>query len=117
VAEHKWVDTSQPQTLQGAVLFSYFTAAFALFSLLFTGAGPSLLLLLLAACAYGIANERRAAYRAAVVLACLYLLVQVIVLILVHGNFGVIINVVFAAFVVALLVHPESRQYQRIWFH
>jgi uncharacterized membrane protein len=111
------MDTSQPQTLQGAVLFSYMTAAFALLYLLIAGAPIYLVPLLLAATAYGIANERRFAYRAAVVLACLYLLGQFLYLIAAHGAFGAILNMIFAGVLVALLLHPESRQYQRIWFH
>jgi hypothetical protein len=117
VAQRKWIDSSQPQTLQGAVLFSYLSAALALFTLLFAGPGPYLMLVLMGAAAYGIANERRAAYRAGVALACVYLFAQVLFLIVVHGGFGSLLDVLFAGLLVVLLLHPESRQYERVWFH
>jgi hypothetical protein len=117
VATGKWMDASQPQTLQGAILFSYISAALALFTLLFAGPGPYLMLVLLGAAAYGIANERRVAYRAAVALACLYLFAQVVFLIIVRGGFGALLDVLFAGLLVVLLLHPDSRQYERVWFH
>lgn len=116
MAERKWIDQSQPQTLQAAVLFCYLNAALAVLYLLAFGAAPSLVLILMAGAGYGIANERRWAYWAAVVLAVLYLVGQVALLFAVHG-FGVLLNVAFAAILVALLLHPHSRAHQRIWFH
>jgi hypothetical protein len=116
VTQRKWIDKTQPQTLQAAVLFSYLNAALALLYLIAFGAGPSLVLLLLAGAAYGIANERRWTYWAAVVLSGLYLLGQ-LVFFFTGGGFNGLLNLVFAAVLFALLVHPQSRQYQRIWFH
>jgi len=116
VAERKWIDQSQPQTLQSAVLFCYLNAALAVLYLVAFGAAPSLVLVLMAAAGFGIANERRLAYRAGVVLAVLYLVGQLAALVFLH-SFGVLLNVAFAAILVALLLHPMSRHYQRIWFH
>lgn len=116
VPQRKWIDKTQPQTLQAAVLFSYLSAALGLLTFLALGAGLSLVLLLLAGAAYGIANDRRWTYWAAVVLACLYLLGQLVVL-FDGGGFGGLLDLVFAAVLVALLLHPQSREYQRIWFH
>ncbi|HEX3946331.1 MAG TPA: hypothetical protein VHW47_01445 [Acidimicrobiales bacterium] len=116
MAERKWTDKTQPQTLQAAVLFSYLNAALAILYLVAFGVGPSLVLLLLAGTAYGIANERRWTYWAAVVLSGLYLLGQ-LVFFVTGGGFNGLLNLVFAGVLFALLVHPQSRQYQRIWFH
>lgn len=112
----RWIDQSQPQTLQGAVLFSYLNAALALFFTLILGQSPFLFVfILLAVAAFGIANERRVAYWAAVVLAGAYLL-GVLALMVTGGALGGILNLLFAGILVALLLHPESRHYERIWF-
>ncbi|MDA8359549.1 MAG: hypothetical protein M0Z95_25325 [Actinomycetota bacterium] len=116
MAEHQWMDRSQPQTLQAAVLFSYLNAALALLTFLAFGAGLSLVLVLLAGAAYGIANQWRWAYWAGTVLACLYLLSQLVALVLGSGFSG-LLDLVFAGVLVALLLHPQSRAYERIWFH
>lgn len=112
----RWFDKSQPQTLQGAVFFCYFNAALAVLSLLLAGPGPALVLLLLGVAAYGIANDRRWAYWSAVVLSCLYLLAQVLFF-FAGGSFGGVLSLLFAGLLVALLLHPQSREYQRVWFH
>jgi len=112
----KWMDKTQPQTLQGAVLFSYLSAALAVLTFVALGAGLSLVLVLLAGAAFGIANDRRWAYWAAVVLACLYLVAQLVYFVT-GGGFGGLLDLVFSGILVALLLHPQSRQYERIWFH
>jgi anti-sigma-K factor RskA len=65
---------------------------------------------------YGIANEKKWGYAVAVAAA----VVQVVMLLLVAGaeviEFPLIITLLFDGALVALLVHPESRDYQRIWF-
>lgn len=112
----RWIDHTQPQTLQGAVLFSYLNAALALVYTLILGQSPFLIVfVLLAAAAFGIANDRRLAYWAGVVLACAYLL-GVLALLITGGGFGGILNLLFAGVLIALLLHPESRHYERIWF-
>ena len=116
MAERRWTNQSQPQTLQGAVLFSYLNAALALLYTLILGLQPYLIVfVLLAVAAYGIANERRIAYRGGVVLACLYLLAEVAGLVT-GGHLGGILDLLFAGILVVLLLHPESRAYQRAWF-
>ena len=116
VLERRWINRSQPQTLQGAVLFSYLNAALALLYTLILGLSPILLVfVLLAGAAYGIANEKKVAYWAGVVLACLYLLGEVVLLVT-GGGIGGILDLLFAGILVALLLHRESRHYERIWF-
>jgi hypothetical protein len=95
-------------------MFSYIFAALGVLFFIVFG-GISLALLLLAGAAYGIANERRWAYWAAVVLSCLYLLGQIIYF-LTGGGFSGVLNLIFAGVLVALLLHPDSRSYQRVWF-
>jgi hypothetical protein len=66
--------------------------------------------------AYGIANEKRWGYRTATAAAIAYVALAVLLLGFDVLNFPFIINFMFAVALVALLVHPESREYQRIWF-
>jgi hypothetical protein len=109
----RWFDPSQPQTLQGAVMLSYVTAALSLLWILF-GAYPLVFSLGLGAAGYGVANDRRWGYWLGVVLAGLsafLLLLEVV-----SGAHAFIINLLFMAVLVALYVHPQSRAYQRIWF-
>ena len=118
--EHQWFDQSQPQTLQAATMLCYLNAALALLYLVVLRSASSLVLLVLlglAGAAYGIANEKRLAYFAAVGLAGLYLVLQLLVLIAVRGtSLGILLNVLFAVVLFVLLVHPQSRSYQKIWF-
>lgn len=71
---------------------------------------------LLGAGGYGIANELRWGYTVAVTGAVL----QVVFLVLAWGTnilgFPQIISLLFDGALVALLLHPQSREYQRIWF-
>jgi hypothetical protein len=71
---------------------------------------------LLATGAFGIANEKKWGYAVAVGGA----LLQVVLLFAVFGSAvfttTVVISFLFDAALVALLLHPMSREYQRIWF-
>jgi hypothetical protein len=116
VAQRKWVDQTQPQTLQAAVVLSYFNAALGVLFFLVFGAGVSLLLLVLGFAAYWVANERRWGYRLAVVAAIGYVVLQLIAFFVIHGFSG-LLNLIFAGVLVGLLLHPQSREYERIWFH
>jgi len=114
----RWFDPSQPQTLQGAVMLSYLIAALGLLWLLF-GAYPSVISLGLGAAGYGVANEKRWGYRLGIVLAGLSVLLFLSVFAdvgLVSGFRLVGINLVFTLVLVALYLHPQSREYQRVWF-
>lgn len=98
------------------MLFSYLNAALAFVYTLMLGMQPLLVVfVLLAAAALGIANEKRWAYWGGVVLACLYLLAEVAALVT-GGSLGGLLNLLFAGILVVLLLHPESRHYERIWF-
>ena len=111
----KWVNQFQPQTLYMATILCYVDAVF---GLLFGGIYLLNLLIVgcLAAGAFGIANEKKWGYAVAVGGAVL----QVVLLFAVFGmevfTSTVVISFLFDAALVALLLHPMSREYQRIWF-
>jgi hypothetical protein len=109
----KWFDSSQPQTLQGAVMLCYITAAFGLIAILF-GSYVGVVPLVLGAAGFGIANEKKWGYGLGVAIAALVVLVDAAVLL--AGVYAFLINLLFAVVLFALLVHPQSREYQRIWF-
>jgi uncharacterized membrane protein (DUF2068 family) len=115
MAEHRFVDPSQPQTLQGAVVLSYLNALFGIAFALF-GLAPLWLLVLVleGVAAYGIANERRAGYWLGVASSSAFLALSVASL--VTGSGASLLSLLLGAVLVALLLHPQSREYQRIWF-
>ena len=70
---------------------------------------------------FGIANEKRWGYILGVAMATLGLL-PFVLYILAHGvgaifSVTLLINALFPVALFALLVHPLSREYQKIWFH
>ena len=112
--QYKWVNQFQPQTLYLATILCYIDAVFGLFN------GFYLLNIIIVAClaagGFGIANEKRWGYAVAVIGAVL----QVVMLIAVFGSSVItstaVISLLFDGALVALLLHPMSREYQRIWF-
>ncbi len=108
----------QPQTLVIATMLCYLDAVFGLlFGIVAVSVIFALLTIVgLAAGGFGIANEKRWGYLVALLAATL----QVIMLLAVAGldvlGFPLLLNLVFDGALVALLVHPESRKYQTIWF-
>ena len=96
-------------------MLAYITAAFGLLWILF-GTYPvyEIVPLALGVAGYGIANEKRWAYGVGIVLAGLNVLGALALLVL--GAFGIIITLLFAVVLLALLVHPQSRAYEKIWF-
>jgi len=118
----RWLNPAQPQTLQIATFLFYFDAAFGLLAFIirpgsYRGIFLLLALLIIAGqvvAGRGIANEFKWAYPLAIVMAVLPFLLRFFI----NGNpFGTdIINLMFEIALVALLLHPQSRDYQRIWF-
>jgi hypothetical protein len=114
VNENRFLNPHQPQTLYSAVILGYIEAFFNLITF-----APLLILigLGLAAGGYGISNEKKWGYTLAVTSAC----VQVVLVLAIYqadtfSNVFALITFLFDAALVALLVHPMSRDYQRIWF-
>lgn len=116
----RWTNPSHPQTLQIAVFLLYASAVFSvLYGTVFTPLG----FLIAAGTVFGglgIANDKRWGYNLALVISVLGLLPFVIL----AASDGVtelldpfvLIAMVFPVARFALLVHPMSREYQRIWF-
>ena len=118
----RWTNPTQPQTLQMAVILLYIEAVFGiLFGRVFFLFPLGLLLVVgQAAGGFGIANERKWGYWLSVAVATLGVLP--IVVTLVNDGVGAILDIpfliamLFPVALFALLLHPMSRDYQRIWF-
>lgn len=118
----RWLNPSLPQTLQISVWLLYIDGVLGLLtgSVLFF-LGPLLGLAGLAGCVaagFGIANEKRWGYGLGVGVAAvqvlLYLVVAGGIMGLLRGT--IIISFAFAVALLVALLHPMSRDYQRIWF-
>lgn len=112
----RWTNASQPQTLQIAVFLLYISAAF---DVLFGGFGNPLVLAVAAgsvAAGYGVANERKWGYLLGVVITAIALIPYLFWLLQGGLSFNLMIGAMFPVAMFALLVHPQSRAYQRIWF-
>ena len=98
-----------------AVFIFYFRAVL----LVLFGAFLSPFGLLVAAAAgasgFGIANERRWGYNLALVVSFAEVL-ALLRIVFGYNADGFFISLMFAVALVALLLHPQSRDYQRIWF-
>ncbi len=117
----RWLNQTQPQTLQIGVMLLYVNAALGLLSLIIGGAAGLFGIVIIAAevlGGYGIANERKWGYIVGV--AAAFLPLVLLILAIVAGASVVlglgVIGVIFQIALVALLLHPQSREYQRIWF-
>jgi MFS family permease len=115
----RWTNPSQPQTLYLATWLLYINAAIsALFGAVFSPIG----IVIVAAevfAAFGIANEKRWGYFVGVGIAGVglaYALWPLLGDIGMIFNFVYLLNIVFPVALFALLIHPLSRDYQRIWF-
>ena len=112
----RWLNPTQPQTLQGAVLLLYLNSALSLlFSLGYLGPYGLLIVAGGVGGGWGIANERKWGYGLGLVVALAPFLISLAFFhtILPGGN---ILAAAFPIVLVVLLLHPQSREYQRIWF-
>ena len=114
-----WVNPRQPQTLYIAQMLMYFRGGISLvFGFLFGSLTVFSLLFAVGnvVAAFGIANERRWGYKLGVAVAALTLVIALLVLIDSFGRlWGQMIGLLFDFALVALLLHPISRGYQRYW--
>ncbi len=133
--ERRWYNPRLPQTLVISQWLLYFNAFWALFAVLTGGVmgsaiGAALLLGTLGANvfgAYGIANELKRGYQVAVVAAFLPIAVRLVIVVISGASIvrnlrfilvpGDIISAIFVYALIALLLHQQSREHQRIWFH
>jgi len=112
---NRWLDKTQPQTLMMATMLMYINAGLFLLTAL-AGGGlylPFLLVLVVGpvAAGWGVANEKKWGYWLGVVLT-----VVVVGYLVAYFSFGALLNLLFYGALLALLLHPQSRAYRRIWF-
>jgi hypothetical protein len=112
----RWTNPTQPQTLQIAVFLLYIHAVF---GLLFGGIGNPIGIGMIvgnAAGGFGIANEKRWGYNLGLAMAFVPFALRTAFFGL-DGIFGTdFVSLMFEVALVALLLHPQSRSYQKIWF-
>ena len=112
----RWLNPAQPQTLQVAVFLLY---AQAVVLLLFGGFLSPIGLALIAggiAAGYGIANENKWGWRLGVAVAIVPIALKFIFLGIADTITTDFVNLMFEVALVVALLHPQSREYQRIWF-
>ena len=112
----RWVNSHQPQTLYAATILCYIEAVFLTLGFWFFSVFGLFIIVGLAAGGFGIANEKKWGYALAVAAASLRVLFFLLFGFEVLTNFGLLLPFLFAVALVALLLHPMSRDYQRIWF-
>ncbi len=120
MSRFRWTNPALPQTLQIAVLFLYISAFFAILGGLVNITSVLGLVVLVGgllafAAAAGIVRERKNGYR----LAVFYFGWDVLgTLLSISGGFSVfyVIGLLLAVALLALLLHPMSRNYYRSWF-
>ncbi|MDG2022873.1 MAG: hypothetical protein P8J75_00240 [Actinomycetota bacterium] len=127
----RWLNPTQPQTLHSAVMLAYFRAvsivlfgsvyyrqlAYDVLGLFASRIFPLILLAALVGGGLGIANEKKWGFRLAVsaalysVVATLWIGIRYDVELL-----GFLLRLMFDLVLVVLLLHPQSKEYRRIWF-
>ena len=116
----RWTNPTQPQTMQIAVYLLYINAVFT--ALLGGIMSPIGLVLVIgqAAAGFGIANEKRWGYWLGVGVATIGL-IPFVVSIATNGvgsalSFNFLLSLIMPLALFGLLLHQQSREYQRIWF-
>ena len=114
----KWVNQFQPQTLVIATILLYIDAFFWLINLTrgFPVEVAGVAMVSMALGGWGIANEKKWGYAVGVAAAILQVVMLLAVFRLDVLGFPQIMSLMFDGLLVGLLVHPMSRDYQRIWF-
>lgn len=114
------MNRGQPQTLQVAVFLLYANAVFLVLDLLRASAFPPLFLVIAAGLVLAgnrIANERKIeGYLLGVVMSFSPFLLRWYYFGLGSIFSTTVISLMFEIALVALILHPQSRDYQRIWF-
>jgi hypothetical protein len=122
----RWTNPSQPQTLYVATFLLYLNAVLGLLFGTLIGSllgplGAIVAIVGAVAAGFGIANEKRWGYILGVMVAGLDL-VPFLLYVVNHGvgsifNVSLLLAALFPVALFALLIHPMSREYQKIWFH
>lgn len=108
---NRWVDRTQPQTLMMATILMYINAALGVIAGAVLNPIGAALVAGQVAAGWGIANEKKWGYWLAVGMVSLALAQTVLIL-----SFASVINLIFYGALLALLLHPQSRSYRKIWF-
>ncbi|MGI8939260.1 MAG: hypothetical protein ACR2JF_13815 [Iamia sp.] len=105
----RWTNQSLPQTLQIGMILLYIDAVFGVVfgEVLFFPIGTALVVGA-AAGGLGIANEKRWGWVVGVAVSAVAVLFNLM--------FFTIFGLMFAVAQLALLVHPQSREHQKVWF-
>mgnify|MGYP000875131821 FL=1 len=114
--ERKWFNPHLPQTLQIAIMLLYLNAVFAV---LYGGLGSPIGILLIAGgvgAGFGIANEKKWGYFAGIAMAVSPFVLRAALDGLAYAFRVSPITLMFEVALVALLLHPQSRDYQDTWF-
>ncbi len=131
----RWLNQGLPQTLQIAVFLLYFGAVIMLLRPAGTGLGIAIgnadtaqlienfsrafIAIGGAAAGYFISNERKQGYALGVAVAALPLVAKSLIVVRYQVNpleFFDLLDVLFDIALFALLIHPQSRSYVRLWF-
>jgi hypothetical protein len=117
----RWVNPQQPQTLYIAQLLMYFQGGLSLVFAMLGARALGIYTLTIAVgkvlAAFGIANERRWGYKLGVIVAVVPVALLVLLAVtdtprwLWADAFGLLFDIAL----IALLLHPMSRDYQRHW--
>lgn len=108
----RWIDRTQPQTLMMATVIMYINAVFGLLDgQVFVVPIGTILVLGQAAAGLGVANEKKWGYWLGVALTALWIAFMIL-----SFSFVLILNLLFYGALLALLLHPQSRNYRRTWF-
>ena len=109
---NRWLDRTQPQTLMMATLLMYINAGLAIIDGAVLYPIGAVLVAGQVAAGWGIANEKKWGYWLGVALVALQL-----AFIVLYFSFAAVLNLLFYGALLALLLHPQSRSYRKIWFH
>lgn len=113
----RWINHSLPQSLSNAVLLLYVSAAFDALGGLIASPIGILIMAGKVAAGYGIANENKWGYQLGLAMAFLPFVLRFLFFGGIGGVFGVgLLGLLFDILLIALLLHPQSREHQRIWF-
>lgn len=118
MSERRYFSPTQPQTLQVSVMLLYFGAGLLFLQLLIYGVFPLWWMVEVvgkAAAGYGIANERKWGYALGVGSAFLPFVRSFVFTSNPFATFG-LLELLFAIVLIVVLLHPQSREYVRIWF-
>ena len=110
----RFINRYQPQLLVTATMLAYIQAVFDLL----TGLQYGYLLMVVAAVgkglgAFGIANSKRIGYYVCIGATVIGIL---LIFVLDYSLFGRLLSLVFEGALLGALLHPQSREYTKIWF-